>query len=685
MSAGLPPGFLRRKGQLYAQAVKLPAVPGGKRSNNQKRFCCVAHGQVWRARCVDANAAGIAHPDPTEFRLCNTTPAPIRPHSDGLPVKHTVLFAHVADLWLAHERNKDRKPERLGELQRQVNCLKLFFGTYSAQQFPTELALTLPVVLRDKGGARKKGIGQHLATGYIATAKNIYDYAQLHEYTNRPRNIFENLDALVGKRDSFFEAESLSVSQVYRVVRHLPPHWQPVVWLMRLLGMRISEAFGLRLCDMTYDGRRQLNIEWQGGKIFRSRDADGNEIVCHTKQGTKDTDGDNAPVRRVIAVPRILQTYLLYVVRRDHSGVEDPSTCERPLIINPYGKKTSQKAFRDAWAKALIEEGLGQRRPNDRLVYVPHHLRKCLSDELQVRADVHGEAVSRQLGHRGLTVNAAMDVSRTIYTLRQHWNTNVEFQRRMLEIADAIDSIIRNELPNGLDDHDPAPPAADIVWLNTVEAAKALGVHRAVPPRMVGRGLIRGAVQDLRGRHAFRYPQAEIDRLATEASDCVSVPVAAFLSSQSEKDIRAAIAFGRLESRPDSRDRPMVTRMSLMRFIASENRAREAFSQSVSDDDAAASLGLPVAKVRTLKRQGLLKRHPDAPFDTVLIDSVEALKNSGECPDWLDPDVARGALPLTDREFVLALKIGVLVTNDLGQVSAASVEQALATQRLQAG
>ena len=198
----------------------------------------------------------------------------------------------------------------------------------------------------------------------------------------------------------------LSVPEVARVAVHLHVVHQLVLWLMRLLGLRISEAFGPRVGDLVDLGDvGLLFVERQGGRAFVTRTRTGAETT-YSKQTLK-----RAASFRVIVVPSTLMDAIRVVVEAFHtdpdSGVVDLEARLVPWIVK---EGRGQSAFRAALDAALAREGFDLDTCGFEVT--SHDLRKSLATDLAWNAELDELAKRRVMGHK-----AGDDVFARIYTL----------------------------------------------------------------------------------------------------------------------------------------------------------------------------------------------------------------------------------------------------------------------------
>jgi hypothetical protein len=85
-----------------------------------------------------------------------------------------------------------------------------------------------------------------------------------------------------------------------RVAAHLYAPHQIAFWLQRIMGLRVSEAFGVLVSDVIDLGDSGLlAAQGQGGRTFSVRDDNGRIVAVAHKETMKTAAGS-----RVLVVPR---------------------------------------------------------------------------------------------------------------------------------------------------------------------------------------------------------------------------------------------------------------------------------------------------------------------------------------------------------------------------------------------
>lgn len=109
-------------------------------------------------------------------------------------------------------------------------------------------------------------------------------------------------------------------AEIAAVCRHLAPVFQLALWLMRMVGLRIGEAYGLGVADVSdHGGRMWLAVTSQGGKNSLLRGDDGQLRPATSKPDTKTRR------HRTVPIPAQLADLLREVIRVFHT---DPNTGE---------------------------------------------------------------------------------------------------------------------------------------------------------------------------------------------------------------------------------------------------------------------------------------------------------------------------------------------------------------------
>ena len=223
-------------------------------------------------------------------------------------------------------------------------------------------------------------------------------------------------------------APLVSIAKAQRIAGGLHVIHQAVLWLLRVAGLRISEAYGLYVEDLIIDedGSGYLLVADLGGRSFFERGEDGAPVRVHHRKG-----GKTAAATRVVPLPRQLTellTLLVEVFHTDAVGRVDTTARLIPIIQSARG---GQAGFRSALRKAAGESLL----TDDELeaAVVAHDLRKGYATDLAWAESISDLLARRAIGHR-----AGNDVFSLVYTLDPRLKSHLTPVARVLE--DEIDT-----------------------------------------------------------------------------------------------------------------------------------------------------------------------------------------------------------------------------------------------------
>lgn len=224
----------------------------------------------------------------------------------------------------------------------------------------------------------------------------------------------------------------LSFGECGRIAAHLHPVHQLVLWLQRVMGLRISEAFGVLVDDVVDLGDSGLLlVRGQGGRDFRVRDDDGRIVVVQHKERTKTEAG-----LRVLVLPSSMLELLRVTIEAFHTDPETGDVEETSGLVP--GLRTAdhsgQLSFREAFETAAAAEGLSTSDLGFRVS--PHLLRKSVATDLAWQPGIEDAVRRRFMGHR-----ASDDVFGRVYTLDHPELTP------LAEVASVLDELIRESRP----------------------------------------------------------------------------------------------------------------------------------------------------------------------------------------------------------------------------------------------
>ena len=200
----------------------------------------------------------------------------------------------------------------------------------------------------------------------------------------------------------------LTLPECARIATHLHPIHQSVFWLQRIMGLRISEAYGTLVSDLVDQGDiGMLAVQGQGGRIFNVRDDHGKVVAVPRKQTTKTAAGS-----RVLVVPEKMMELLRVVIEAFHTDLNtgEVDTSARLVPGIHEAGRAGQAGYMGALEEATAAEGLGTAELGFRVS--SHLLRKSLATDLAWENGIEDTIRRRFMGHR-----AGDDVYGRIYTL----------------------------------------------------------------------------------------------------------------------------------------------------------------------------------------------------------------------------------------------------------------------------
>jgi hypothetical protein len=258
------------------------------------------------------------------------------------------------------------------------------------------------------------GLSQRYVADALWVLRRILGFARANGLSPAGFDPTESLDAptpdpaAARTRRPTRQPRPLTLPECARIAAHLQPVHQIVFWLQRIMGLRISEAFGVLLGDVIELGDTALlAAQGQGGRTFNVRDDHGIVVAVPYKQTMKTAAGS-----RMLVVPAKMLELIHLSVDAFHTdpvtGHVDPTDRLVPGIheANRSGQQGYVHAFEDATgAEGLSTADLGFRVSS-------HLLRKSVATDLAWQEGIEDTVRRRFMGHR-----AGDDVFGRIYTL----------------------------------------------------------------------------------------------------------------------------------------------------------------------------------------------------------------------------------------------------------------------------
>lgn len=296
----------------------------------------------------------------------------------------------------------------------------------------------IPVVALEAAGklgaASGRGLSRAYASDLVWMLRSILGVACTHGWISH--NPADDMRALVPDPATARtpppreRPRPLTLAECHAAAAHLHLPHQAAMWLQRLLGLRVAEAFGPRVGDLLDDGDHGLVvIRRQGGKAFLTRDDAGKVVTVDAVDGTK-----TAHSYRVLAVPATLMRLLRVLIAAYHT---DPASGEIDLTARLIpGLREPDRggvgAYTTALGEALRAVGLAAEHLGFRIG--SHHLRKSLATDLAY-ADVDDLVQRRVLGHvAGHDVHA------------RHYLLDTPASEAHLQVARQLDDSVEAEI-----------------------------------------------------------------------------------------------------------------------------------------------------------------------------------------------------------------------------------------------
>jgi integrase len=412
----------------------------------------------------------------------------------------------------------------------------------------------------------------------------------------------------------------IPLDAIHALGSHLTPVHQVVLWLLRLMGLRIGEAYGLLVSDLAYDADAEawtLAIAKQGGRRATVR----NTVTGKLERRDSKPDTKTPQSHRTVRVPDHLARTLCDLVAIFHTD-EDGTVDTRARLIPGLRKDdaTGADAFRHALDRAIARAGVPRFRPHD--------LRGSLITDLK-NAGVKKRIRTYYAGHAkkgsvhdgyddGVPVSLQLRATRVLDQLlaelnldqlvvatehQQSWGRDTRTGRR----ADSVRRRLRERgweaTPEGF--------APDDVVIDTAEAARMLGVSVVEMRRRFASGEVRAA-RVMRGKRPVWLTTVRDLQDAADNDAATTLKDLAETTGLTYHQARTlCIQTGVLDPTADRGTRVRLTGDQVAQVL-DEIARRDALSKHVMDLPAASrALNLPLGQVEKLYRSKRLERAPD--------------------------------------------------------------------------
>ena len=258
------------------------------------------------------------------------------------------------------------------------------------------------------------GLSQRYVADALWVLRRILGFARANGLAPAGFDPTESLDAptpdpaAARTRRPTRQPRPLTLPECARIAAHLQPVHQIAFWLQRIMGLRISEAFGVLVGDVIELGDTALlAAQGQGGRTFNVRDDHGTLVAVPYKQTMKTAAGS-----RMLVVPAKVLELIHLSIDAFHTdpatGHIDPTDRLVPGIHE--ANRSGQQGYVHALEDATIAEGLATADLGFRVS--SHLLRKSLATDLAWQEGIEDTVRRRFMGHR-----AGDDVFGRIYTL----------------------------------------------------------------------------------------------------------------------------------------------------------------------------------------------------------------------------------------------------------------------------
>jgi integrase len=306
-------------------------------------------------------------------------------------------------------------------------------GAYRDSQGHVRVPELAAVALQRAKRERPVGLSQPVVADALWVLRRVLAFARANGLVPPGFDPTEGLNApmpdevAARTRRPTCQPRPLNLSECARIATHLHPVHQLVLWLQRVMGLRISEAFGLLVDDVIDLGDTGLLlVRGEGGKPFRVRDDEGRVVSVQYKERTK-TEAET----RVLVLPRAMLEPLRIAIEAFHTDPETGEVDETARLVPGLrtADESGQLSFREAFVVAAAAEGLSSSELGFRVS--PHLLRKSVATDLAWRPGIENAVRRRFLGHR-----ASDDVFGRVYTLDHPEVTP------LTEVAQVLDELI---------------------------------------------------------------------------------------------------------------------------------------------------------------------------------------------------------------------------------------------------
>lgn len=304
--------------------------------------------------------------------------------------------------------------------------------------------LYAPAVIGDEGKLRrgptpKGSLSQGVATDVMWVFEQVCLFARDHGVAV-PQDR-ESLRMHRTDRPSRAKRQVVSLGQCAVIASRLHVVHQLALFSMRILGLRISEAYGIKVGEIYDQGPGlpgAVAVKEQGGRKFGTREQDGAVTQSEGKPNLKTEHSE-----RMLAIPPMLMDLIRVVITVFHTDADGVVRPEARLIPGLRRRDAGgQGAFRSAVAAVAREIGVDcspeEDSVNGAFSCQPHDMRRSLLSDLS-RNKIEDITIKRTAGH--VTGPSVLD---------RHYRLDDPEMRPAIEVAWVLEEELRAELPAGL-------------------------------------------------------------------------------------------------------------------------------------------------------------------------------------------------------------------------------------------
>ncbi|MFA5566523.1 MAG: hypothetical protein WC184_10910 [Acidimicrobiia bacterium] len=422
--------------------------------------------RFWLATQVERLNAGLpAQRASTEGRVSRRTvgqapvssppesPASLEPRADHADGQRPVRLAEVGARWhrehyaLLHGADAERTKDVLGILNRHLipafdDLLTLDLETGRAKVIAwVRMMAGYPA---EPGGAPPTGrtYAKKVVGNYLWILTEVLNHAQLLGVDitlvgtgpQATSGLTFGVKAMAPKGRPKRKPYLVTLNATAGIASEMHVIHQLVLWLMRIAGLRIGEAYGLVVANFgEKDGWGHLLIEAQGGKNYLVRDSDEDIVKTTRKEAVKTESGF-----RLIALPHALTALIRLIIVAFHT---DPITGEVDFDARLVPTIRSEGGGRAGFESSLRDASTGVTGASGAVddYVIPHDMRKGYATDLAWSDDVDGVVKRRSMGHR-----AGSDVFDLVYTLDDRLKEAMRpaAEKMQAEITGTIGSLI---------------------------------------------------------------------------------------------------------------------------------------------------------------------------------------------------------------------------------------------------